>query len=103
MTVKGFVVTDEAKNLILASANSSSEAVSISAFWTTGTFLIQSGTYAGLWFIPFTEAMINTVLINGKKPLDFASAASLIAMLGGLENRIEISASDLHGNNNDNE
>lgn len=93
--IKGFVVTEEIKNTVLAGVAYAQTSKGLPAYWSTGAYLIHTGAHAGLWFIPFTDAIIATNLRAGKGPLDFPEAGQLLALLGGLEARVDMAAGDI--------
>lgn len=95
--IKGFAVTEAVKDIVLAGVESAQTSKGLEPYWSTGALPITSGPHAGLWFIPFTDQMIGTNLREGKGPLDFPEAGQLLALLGGLEARVEINPEHIKG------
>tara|TARA_B100001093_G_C26830737_1_gene1015964 strand:- start:610 stop:918 length:309 start_codon:yes stop_codon:yes gene_type:complete len=59
-------------------------------YWTTGSALIYSGNHAGKTFIQASDFLLDTPLRNGLTPRDFPEFDELVAILGGLDARVEI-------------
>ena len=85
--IKGFKVTEEIKNVILSQIELSQTSKGLPHYWTPGAVELEDG----FWLIPFTEQMLDTVLRDGKKPLDFPEGQQLVESLGGLDARVEVS------------
>jgi hypothetical protein len=93
--IQGFIVTAETKDIVLAQIELSQTSKGLPHYWTPGAMEITTGDHVGKWFIPFTDGMIDTVLRDGKKPLDFPESLQLLQFLGGLESRVEISETEI--------
>jgi hypothetical protein len=64
-------------------------------YWTTGSMPIYSGDHAGQMFIPADDALLATPLRLGLTPRDFPEFDQLVTLLGGLEARVDLPASDI--------
>jgi hypothetical protein len=91
----GFIVEKNTADVIIESIKQDQISNYGSHYWSPGSYEIFSGENAGKFFIPFTDQMINTVLREGKKPLDFEEGKQLITMLGGLDSRVVVSLDEL--------
>lgn len=93
----GFVTTQEqatAANAAIAEAQTSR---GMPVFWLAGSIPIHSGEHAGRYFVPCDDQTLTTPLIGNppQSPQDFPEFDTLIAMMGGLESRVEIDPSDI--------
>ena len=61
-------------------------------FWLAGSIPIQSGEHAGMHFIPCDDSLLATPLIGNppQTPVDFPEFPQLLAILGGLDARVNI-------------
>jgi hypothetical protein len=66
-------------------------------FWLAGSYPIHSGEHAGKYFIPAGDGILDAPLMGSpvQTPQDFPEFDTLIAMMGGLESRVEIDPSDI--------
>lgn len=93
--IKGYIVITEVKDAILNQVKQSQESKGLPHYWSPGALEVLAGEHLGKWFIPFTDEMIDTVLRDGMKPLDFPEGQQLVAMMGGLEARVELDEQDI--------
>lgn len=93
----GFITTQEqatAANAAIAEAQTSR---GLPVFWLAGSCPIYSGSHAGQCFIPCDDQTLTTPLIGNppQTPQDFPEFATIIALMGGLDARIDIPAADI--------
>jgi hypothetical protein len=86
----GFVTSPQVAQAILDGVASAQTSRGLPVYWTPGAFPIHSGKHTGKTFIPFDEDMMATVLHQGMTPMDFPETPQLLAVLGGLEARIDL-------------
>jgi hypothetical protein len=89
----GFVTTQEqaeAANAAIAKAQTDR---GLPVFWLAGSVLIQRGEHAGMHLIPCDDGMLSTPLIGNppQTPADYPEFATIIASMGGLDARIDLS------------
>lgn len=86
----GFVTDAQTADIILDGIKDAQLSRGLPIFWTTGSFPIFTGSYAGNMFIPADDELLSTILRNGKTPMDFPETIVLIDSLGGLQARIDL-------------
>ena len=93
----GYITTSETADTVLGAIASAFDTRSLPRFWSPGKYLIYSGEHAGLYFIPAGDGILDAPLMGSpvQTPQDFPEFDTLIAMMGGLDARIEINADDL--------
>lgn len=93
----GFVTTQEQANAANASIAEAQTSRGMPVFWLAGSIPIYSGEHAGSYFVPCDDQTLTTPLIGNppQSPQDFPEFDTLIAMMGGLESRVEIDPSDI--------
>lgn len=91
----GFIVTVETATAILSGIEEAQRGRGLDHYWTTGAFEIFAGEHVGKRFIPASDDVISTPLRKGLTPQDFPEFDQLLAILGGLDARVEIDSADL--------
>lgn len=93
----GYITTSETADTVLAAIASAFDTRNLPRFWSPGKYLIYSGKNAGLYFIPAGDGILDAPLMGSpvQTPQDFPEFETLIAMMGGLESRVEIDPSDI--------
>lgn len=93
----GFVVSQSTADQVIAGIAAAQIGRGLPVYWTTGAYPIHSGPRMGQMFIPASDEILATPLrgFPPDTPLEFPEAAGLIALLGGLEARVDVDASDL--------
>ena len=91
--MKGFIVPPIIATAVLDGITTAQTSRGLSPYWTCGSYEIFTGTYAGERFLPFDENMMATNLRQGATPMDFPETQQLLALLGGLDARVELDAS----------
>lgn len=91
----GFIVGKNTAEAILEGVKQAQLSRDVPFYWSPGMYEIFSGEHTGLYFIPFDDIMTNTVLRTGQRPINYPEFNQLMAILGGMENRIEIEASTI--------
>ena len=93
----GYVTTAEAADAVLDAIASAFDSRNLPHFWSPGKYLIHQGEHAGLYFIPAGDGILDAPLMGSpiQTPRDFPEFAQLIAMLGGLDARVELDPQDL--------
>lgn len=95
MITKGWIVNEAIATAVVDNIEYAQTSRGLPVYWTTGKMEIFSGPFAGLWFIPFEDSDATVNLRDGMTPLDFPEASDLLALLGGLDARVEIDALEL--------
>lgn len=95
----GFVTDQPTASAILAGIEAAMDSRSIPRYWTTGSYPILFGPHAGSVFIPADDDLLATPLMGNPPatPRDFPEFQQLVALLGGLENRVDIDPADIVG------
>ena len=93
----GFVTTQEQADAANAAIAKAQTDRGYPVFWLAGSIPIQSGEHAGSYFVPCDDAILSTPLIGNpiQTPVDFPEFATIIALMGGLDARIDIPAEHL--------
>lgn len=93
----GFVTTAEIAQAIKVSVEHAFISRNLPQFWALGFMPIYTGEYAELIFIPADEQILLTPLRQNPPvtPADFPEFAQLVAMLGGLDARVNILPEDI--------
>ena len=93
----GYVTTSETADTVLDAIASAFGTRNLPRFWSPGKYLIYSGKHAGKYFIPAGDGILDAPLRGNpaQTPQDFPEFASLIALLGGLDARVDLPASDI--------
>lgn len=93
----GFVTTPEIAAAILSGIEQAMSSRGLPNYWTTGSYPIHSGAHAGMTFIPADDTILNTPLMGRPSltPQDFSEFSQLVAILGGLDARVEIDPADI--------
>lgn len=91
----GFVVSPETAAAINDAVAAAQTSRGLPVYWLPGKYPIVTGHHAGKSFIPFDDAMMTTNLRAGMTPMDFPETAQLLAMLGGLDARVELDPADI--------
>ena len=86
----GFITTPETAAAVLDGIREAQLSRGTAYYWTTGSMPIYSGDYAGQTFIPADDALLDTSLRRGLTPSDFPEFDQLVALLGGLDARVDI-------------
>lgn len=89
----GYITPPETAQAIIAAIEAAQINRGLPVYWSCGSYPIHQGEHAGQTFLPFDDAMLSTVLWKGQTPMDFPESQQLIAMLGGLDARIDLPAS----------
>lgn len=97
----GFVVTHEIASAITKAIADAQTSRGLPVYWLLQGVEILRGEHAGKSFVPFDDAMMATNLRRGMTPMDFPETAQLLAMLGGLDARVEIDPADIAADNQD--
>ena len=93
----GFVTTQEQANAANAAIAEAQTSRGMPVFWLAGSYPIHSGEHASSYFVPCDDQTLTTPLIGNppQTPQDFPEFDTLIAMMGGLESRVEIDPFDI--------
>jgi len=91
----GFIVTPTIATAVLDGIATAQTSRGLSPYWTCGSYEVFTGTHAGKRFLPFDEQMMATVLREEATPMDFSETTQLLALLGGLDARVELDASTI--------
>ena len=86
----GFITTPETSAAITAAVELAQTSRSLAPYIAVVGMQILYGEHTGQHFIPFPDLALTTPLHRGTHVSDYPEFATLIAMLGGLEARVEI-------------
>lgn len=88
----GFVTDIENADLILEKIETAQTSRNLPAFWSCGAYMVTSGEYDGLVFIPADDVILHTPLIGSPPaaPVDFPEYLEIIESLGGFDSRIDL-------------
>jgi len=89
----GFIVTSTTAAAVLSGIAAAQISRGLAPYWTCGSYQIFTGTHAGSRFLPFDAQMMATVLREGATPMDFPETTQLLALLGGLDARVDLDPS----------
>ena len=89
----GFIVTPTLATAVLDGIATAQTSRGLSPYWTCGSYEVFTGTHTGKRFLPFDAQMMATILREGATPMDFPETTQLLALLGGLDARVELAAS----------
>ena len=66
-------------------------------FWLPGDYHIFTGYHAGLTFVPCDDAIMSTPLMGDPPltPTDFPEFSEIVALLGGLDARVDVDPEDI--------
>jgi hypothetical protein len=90
----GFLTTLETAQAINDAVAVAQTSRGLPVYWLPSMVEIVSGPRSGMWLVPADDQLLATPL-RGTPPLtpvDFPEFPQLIAMLGGLESRVELQA-----------
>jgi len=93
----GFVTTPETSALVTQAISDAQTSRGLPIFWLLVGVLIRSSNYAGMRFIPADDEILSTPLRGNPvlTPRDFPEFNTIIDLLGGLDARIDIPATDI--------
>ena len=88
----GFITTKEKSAAVTQAIRDAQTSRNLPVFWLLVGMPIYSGEHIGMHFIPADDNILATPLRGNpiQTPQDFPEFAALIAMLGGLEARIDL-------------
>jgi len=86
----GFIVTPETSAAITAAVELAQTSRGLSPYVGIRGMEILSGPDDGQHFLPFDDLALTTSLHGGTHVSDYPEFTSLLAMLGGLEARVDI-------------
>ena len=89
----GFVVSPETSAAITAAVELAQTSRDLSPYIGIRGMEILSGPNAGQHFLPFDDLALTTPLHGGTHVSDYPEFSALIAMLGGLDARVNIDPS----------
>lgn len=89
----GFITTPETSAAISAAVELAQTSRGLAPYIGIRGMEILSGANAGQHFLPFDDLALTTPLHGGTHVSDYPEFASLIAMLGGLDARVNIDPS----------
>jgi hypothetical protein len=90
----GFVTTHETASLIAGAVTKAFQDRGLPQFWALGDIPILTGDHAGKHFLPADDSVLSAPLIGNPPltPRDYPEFEQLIAMLGGLDARVDLDA-----------
>jgi len=89
----GFITTPDTSAAVTQAIRDAQASRDLPVFWLLIGMPIYSGEYVGMHFISADDSILTTPLCGNplQTPQDFPEFAGLIASLGGLEARIDLS------------
>ena len=91
----GFITSTETAATVIDGIREAQLSRGSAYYWTTGAMPIYSGDHAGQMFIPASDALLDTPLHHDVTPRDFPEFDQLVTLLGGLDARVDLPASDI--------
>jgi hypothetical protein len=93
----GFISTLETSTELTQLIRHAQESRDLPVFWLLVGMPIYSGKYAGMYFIPADDAVLNTPLRGNpiQTPQDFPEFQTIIEELGGLDARVDLPPEDI--------
>jgi hypothetical protein len=100
MTLIGYILEETEANAVLASIEQAFVVRKLPPYWSPFKYQLLSGDSAGKWFVPASDADLSTPLQGNppQTPRDFSEFGQIIAMLGGIDSRVEIDSDWLQVN-----
>jgi hypothetical protein len=99
----GFVTTEEKSAAVTQVIREAQTSRGLPVFWLLVGMQIYSGEHTGMHFIPADDNILATPLRGNpiQTPQDFPEFSSLIAMLGGLDARIDLPPESIYNASHD--
>lgn len=91
----GFLTTAETLATVDAGLSAAFAARGVQQYLTLGARQVLSGEHEGKWFIPFSDAALDQPLYGGHHVHEFPEFEQLIALLGGLDARVDLADEDI--------
>ena len=91
----GFITTPDTSASVTQAIRDAQTSRELPVFWLLIGMPIYSGDHVGMHFIPAYDDILSTPLCGNpiQTPQDFPEFTSLLAMLGGLDARVDIDPS----------
>lgn len=86
----GFITTPETSAAITEAVELAQTSRGLAPYIGIRGMEILSGANAGQHFLPFDDLALTTPLHGGTRVSDYPEFSALLAMLGGLESRVDI-------------
>lgn len=93
--ILGFLIDEQTAAAIAAGVDAAQDARGVARYLAVSAIPVLSGPHAGALFLPFDDAALDQVMHRGMRLGDFPEFAQLVALLGGLESRVEIDKKDI--------
>ena len=97
----GYITSPEVSAQISAAVREAQISRGIAPYLAIHGFPVTSGEHVGLHFLPFEDSALTTPLHANTRLADYPEFAALIAMLGGLEARIDLSPDAIYNASHD--
>ncbi len=91
----GFITSPTVSAAITSAIRDAQTSRGFPIYWLIQGIPILSGTHTGQHFLPASDEMLNTPLRDGSCAVDFPEFSQLIALLGGLDARVDIDPSTI--------
>jgi len=93
----GFITTPETSDAVTQAIRDAQASRDLPVFWLLIGMPIYSGEYTGMHFIPADDSILDVPLRGNpvQTPRDFPEFSQLIALLGGLDARVDIDPSSI--------
>lgn len=91
----GYITTAETAAMVTDAIRLAQTSRGLEPYWILEGVKITSGPHAGKTFLPCDDAVLSAPLHRGTHPTDYPEFAELVAMLGGLDARVEIDPSEI--------
>jgi hypothetical protein len=86
----GFLLPPATAAAITAAIAAAQTSRALPVTWLLVGMPVLTGEHTGLHFLPASDEILSCPLHRGMTPQDFPEFAQLLALLGGLEARVEI-------------
>jgi hypothetical protein len=91
----GYILTQDQSAAITEAIRTAQTSRGLSPYWLLVGVPITSGPHVGKCFLPCDDAILSAPLHGGTKPTDYPEFETLVASLGGLEARQEITPEEI--------
>lgn len=93
--IVGFLTDEQTAAAISAGVDAAQDARGVARYLTASAMPVLSGPHAGAVFLPLDDAALMQVMHRGQRLGDFPEFSQLVALLGGLDARVEIDHADI--------
>ncbi len=91
----GYILTPDQSTAVTEAIRTAQTSRGLQPYWLLVGVPITSGPHVGKHFLPCDDAILAAPLHGGTKPTDYPEFDALVASLGGLEARQEITPEEI--------